>query len=143
MLRELSNPELVLSDHIIIHFLEIKKFLKTDEFSNGLEKWMAYFKYEGKDESIMEIIIKDDPLLQKAHQNYIQFTRNDELVEIYKGRMKWQMDIKSGIMEAEEKGALLEKQNVLIRQLSRKFDLSDVEADRIQGIEDTEKLDAV
>ena len=103
---------------------------------------MAYFKYEGKDERIMEIIIKDDPLLQKAHQNYIRFTRDDELVEIYEGRMKWQSDYKSGILAAEEKRALLEKQNVLIQLLSKKFDLSGAEADRIRGVEDAEKLDA-
>ena len=104
MLREMNVPELVLTDHIIIHFLEIEKFLKTGGFSNSLEKWMAYFKYEGKDEQIMQLIIKDDPLPERAHQNYVQFTQNDELVEIYEGRMKWQSDYKSGMLAAEEKG---------------------------------------
>ena len=60
-----------------IHFLELQKFLKKRKFSSSLEKWMVYFKYERKDKDIMEIIIKDDPLLNKAHQSYIQFTQND------------------------------------------------------------------
>ena len=107
---------------------------------------MAYFKYEGKDEDIMEVIIKDDPLLNKAHQSYIHFTQNDELLEIYEGRMKWQSEYKTGMLYAEEKGIqkgiILDKQDVLVKQLCRKFGLSDEETHKIRDVEDTIKLDA-
>jgi len=36
----------------------------------------------------MEQIIKNDPILTKAHERYAEFTRNDQLMEVYYARMK-------------------------------------------------------
>ena len=58
MLMEKNNPELVLTDHIIIHFLELQKlnFNITKE-QNKLLKWLNYLKGEGKGDKEMEILI--------------------------------------------------------------------------------------
>jgi len=47
-----------------------------------------FFRYEGFQEKIMEQIIKNDPILTKAHERYTEFTRNERLMEIYYARMK-------------------------------------------------------
>ncbi|MGM0675574.1 MAG: hypothetical protein ACQETQ_12845 [Spirochaetota bacterium] len=44
--------------------------------------------------------------------------------------------------KGREEGRVTEKQDVLIRLLSRKFGLTDAERQRIRGVEDTERLDA-
>lgn len=106
LLMEKNNPDLVLTDHLIMHYLELPKFLKNNEFNTRFEKWVAYFKYEGKREELMNIIIKDDPVLSKAHERYTQFTQNDELLEAYEARTKWQLQYKSDLSHAEEQGIL-------------------------------------
>ena len=44
--------------------------------------------------------------------------------------------------KGREEGRLTDKQDVLIRQLSRKFDVSDAERESIRGVEDPDRLDA-
>ncbi len=104
LLCEMRQRELVLTDHLLIHFLELPNFLKREDIKTGFEKWMAYFKYEGQEEGIMETIFGDDPIIMKAHNRYVQFTQNDELLEIYEARLKWQLDHSSDITAAEERG---------------------------------------
>ena len=43
----------------------------------------------------------------------------------------------------ETKGRVTDKQDVLIRLLSRKFDLSDAERESIRGVEDRHDLSAI
>lgn len=94
----------MLTDHIILHFLELPKFEKDRNFASLFEKWMAYFKYEGRREELMETIIKDDPVLEKAHNKYTQFTADDELMQLYEARIKYQLDYNSDIYNAKEEG---------------------------------------
>ena len=44
--------------------------------------------------------------------------------------------------EGRREGRVTDKQDVLIRQLSRKFDVSDAEREMIRGVEDPDRLDA-
>ena len=153
LIREMKNPELILTDHLIIHFLELLKFLKMESFQSRFEKWMAYFKFEGRREEIMETIIKDDEIFSKAHDRYRQFTLNDELMELYEARIKYQLQyntdmayaeekgIEKGIQKGIEKGELLDKQNVLIRQLGKKFGITEDEKTAINTIKDCDVLD--
>jgi len=52
----------------------------------------------------MNTILKDDPILQKAHSEYIKFTHDDELREIYESRLKYKRDHLSLLRNAEKKG---------------------------------------
>jgi predicted transposase/invertase (TIGR01784 family) len=104
MLLEKNNPEICLTEDIVLHFLELSKFEKKDGFNTNLEKWLAYFKYEGEEEAIMRTVIKEDTIFNKAHEEYSRFVQDDEMVTLYEARMKWQLDYNSGMAAAEEKG---------------------------------------
>ncbi|NBC28725.1 MAG: hypothetical protein GVY29_01900 [Spirochaetes bacterium] len=47
-----------------------------------------------------------------------------------------------GREKGRNEGRITDKQEVLIRQLSRKFDVSDAEREKIRGVEDPDRLDA-
>lgn len=93
-----DNPDLVLTDHLFIHFLELPKLVTEKELS-PLDRWLYYFKYEG--EGDMEIVIKDDPVIEKAHREYVKFTNDDRLREIYEGQIEYRRRYESDIEEAE------------------------------------------
>lgn len=116
---EKNNHELVLSDHFTIHFLELPKFLKKQEFKTSLEDWMAFFKYEGQEEEIMKYVIKSNPQIAKAHDKYTAFTMNDEVMEKYEARLKWQRQYNTDLAYAKEKG---ERNNKIQNALAMKKD---------------------
>lgn len=156
-----KDAHLVLTDHLIMHFLELPKFEKSSHFKSSFEKWMAFFKYEGQEEKIMETIIKDDPIIEEAHEKYKSFTQNDELIELYEAKMKWQLQyntdmadaresgykegiekgIEEGIEKGIEKGARKAAQNVAINMLKQGLDveliskITDLSADEINRLD--------
>jgi predicted transposase/invertase (TIGR01784 family) len=101
MLTEKSDKEYILTDHLIIHYLEIDK-IKDQNLKIHLRKWIEYFNKEGKED--MTILLKGDPIIHKAHNAYAKFTGDDNLKEMYEAREKWKLDYQSGLQEAEEKG---------------------------------------
>jgi len=104
VLKEKRHPELELSNHLLIHFIELDKFVKDKDFILAFDKWLAFFRYEGFREEIMEELIKDNPILTKAHKRYTQFTRDERLMEIYHARMKQQADEKTRLSDAKIEG---------------------------------------
>ena len=52
----------------------------------------------------MQIVVKNSEALTKAHKRFKTFTKNDELVELYEARQKYQMDRDTAIGYAEMKG---------------------------------------
>ncbi|MBN2443826.1 MAG: PD-(D/E)XK nuclease family transposase [Spirochaetales bacterium] len=102
VISEKDNPGFVLSDHLIIHFLEMEK--ASGKMKENLDHWIRYFTYEGKEEEAMEVLLHNYPVFTKAHEQYEQFTRNDELRELYEAREKWQRDQISRIKTAERMG---------------------------------------
>ncbi|MDY0133357.1 MAG: Rpn family recombination-promoting nuclease/putative transposase [Desulforegulaceae bacterium] len=105
MLREFSDPELFLSDHLVMHYLELPE-LKGYNKGKQLEKWLYYLKNEGKTEGdeAMRILLKENPEINKAHDKYVAFTRDEELLDAYEAHMKWQRDYNSGIESARREG---------------------------------------
>jgi predicted transposase/invertase (TIGR01784 family) len=151
LLCEKSNPEYVLTDHILLHYLELPKVTKKD-IKMKLYKWLYYLKIEGKEDDTLKILLRDDMDFQKAHKNYVRFTEDEQLRDIYEARMKWERDRNSDLAEAEEKGmekgmekglkqGLEEKQGLLIRLLSKKFKLTEKDQLKIKSVDDREKLD--
>jgi predicted transposase/invertase (TIGR01784 family) len=102
LLFEKNDSELVLTDHLVLHYLELRKY-EDQNLNNKLNRWIYYLKNEGKVEN-MKILLKDDNDMQKAHEEYQRFTEDDQLREIYESRIKWEMDYRSGLVEAEERG---------------------------------------
>jgi len=106
MLHEIIEPENVLTDHIVLHFLELPKFDIT-KHNTKIQKWLTYLKSEGKEEDIMKILIQEDKEIEKAHNIYKKFTKDNEMLELYEAREKFRKDYNSimanKIEEAEER----------------------------------------
>ncbi len=119
---EKNNPELMLTKHLLIHFIELPKFIKESKFNNDFENWLAFFKYEGKREDIMQVVVDDSEIFTKAHNRFTNFTKNDELVELYEARQKWQMDRDTAIGYAEMKGIEKGIEETAVKMLNEGFD---------------------
>ncbi|MDC7234682.1 MAG: Rpn family recombination-promoting nuclease/putative transposase [Spirochaetales bacterium] len=123
MIQDMDNRENVLSDHLQIHFLELPRMI-IDRYRvppKRLQKWMWYLKEEGNlGEDDMNIILKDDPVFEKAHDTFRKFTTDEMLKEKYDARMKWESDRATAIDEAWvdgneqgiEKGRMEEKEQL-------------------------------
>ncbi len=104
------NPKIALTDLIFIHFIELTKLPIDKPISQltNLEKWVYFFLNEGKEDSNMEILIKDNVAITKAHQEYQKFTQDEELRELYWMRVEGQRDIitekEASYQEGMEKG---------------------------------------
>ncbi|MBF9015972.1 MULTISPECIES: Rpn family recombination-promoting nuclease/putative transposase [unclassified Oceanispirochaeta] len=107
MITDLDDPETVLTDHLRIHYLELPR-IKVDPSripADRLNKWAYFFKEEGiLEEDEMKILIKDDPIFEQAHETFNKFTADDELREIYEGRMKFKRDQAQFMSDAREEG---------------------------------------
>ncbi len=156
LLRELKNPDYILTDHIILHFLELTKLSEKIE-DDKLKKWLLFLKYEGKREDLMEILIKEDKDIAKAHEEYKHFSEDEKLRDLYESRLMWQRDyytametareegivkgIQKGREEGREEGEIKKSQSAIIRLLSKKFGISREDEEFIKTINDIEKLD--
>ncbi len=142
---EKDHTKFVLTDHLLLHFLEIPKLenkLKRDK----LNKWLSFFKNEGQKEDIVKILIKDDEDIAKAHAEYQRFTQDEEMLALHESRQKWKHDYNSSMALAEEKGIekgeILDKQNVLVLLITQKFGIKGDEKKFIRSITDKVKLDS-
>ncbi|GAH31581.1 unnamed protein product, partial [marine sediment metagenome] len=84
-----DNSKYILTNYLIKHYIELPKFEKTTDFANDLERWVAFFKYEGKSEEIMQKLIQANPIFAKVHECYENFRLNTELMDSYEARQKW------------------------------------------------------
>ncbi len=68
MLRDIEDPELCLTDHLAIHYLELPKLLDYN-MDNELKKWLYFLKHAGQaqEDENMRILLKENPILNKAH----------------------------------------------------------------------------
>lgn len=103
LLTEKDNTDDVLTDHIVLHYVELPK-LETTELKTALERWMFFLRFEGKSEVDMNILLKDDLSIQKAHNEYKKFTEDEKLRDIYEAREKFRKDYNSDLSEAKRKG---------------------------------------
>jgi len=103
VIREKDSNDLILTDHLSIHFLELPKIEKLLR-NTTLEKWLLYFKYEGSGEETLKTILKDEPVLQNMHSNYKKFTMDDKLRDAYESRKKAEMDQRSMLVSARQEG---------------------------------------
>jgi len=153
MLRELEDPKLILTEHLVIHYLELPEF--TDYSTDRvLDKWLYYLKHEGREEedARMKTLLEENPRLAEAHEKYTAFTRDDELRDAYEARMKWKMDYLSSIVAARqegreegfddghEKGRAEEKFQTIMKL--RRFEMKSPEIAEITGLT-PEKVEAI
>ena len=100
-----NDPELILTDHLYIHFIELSK-LREDYPSelNDLLKWLYFLRDAGKEDTDMKILIKNDDTLEKANKVYDYFTKDESLRRLYDMRIEAERKYLSDIEEAQKKG---------------------------------------
>lgn len=149
MIIEGRDREYVLTDHLILHFLELPK-VEDVEMNSKIARWMLYLKVEGRDSRMLKILLKDDDDLKIAHKKYKTFTSDEKMRSLAMSREKFRRDQLSregnareeGLKQGIEKGELEDKRNVLIRLLELKYGLTEDEKKRIRSVSDFKKLDA-
>ena len=63
--------------------------------------------------------------LESTHKRYKKFTESEEMRDLYEARVKYKRDVAPLINSGREEGKILDKQEILIKQLTRKFGLSE------------------
>ena len=145
VITEGKKREYTLTDHLIIHFLEIPK-IKGRGISSKITNWLLYLKSEGQDKDMLKILLESDEDLKSAHEVYKAFNEDEMLREHALAREKTKRDNrhkqtmarKEGLAEGE----LKDKHTILIRLLSLKYTLSEDEKNKILSVTDLKKLDA-
>ena len=61
----------------------------------------------------MTVLLKDNPVIGKAHKVYQDFTANDELMDIAEAREKWQKDVNTRLHHAKMEGKLEDAEKML------------------------------
>jgi len=135
MLKERINPNRFLSDHLYIHFLEIKKLTKHKNYSK-LELWLNYLKKEGTEDRELMDIINNNPDMSKAHKRYVKFTHDEMMRDLYESKINWQRDQKT-MKESAVKKALAESKKEIARNLLKEgFDIDQIS--RTTGLSNSE-----
>lgn len=104
LLKEKTSNQ-ILTDHLIINFIELKKLDKINN-KNELQEFLYFLKYEGKENKMLDTLIKENGTIGKAHKEYEKFTSDEKLRDLYNSRLKYERDKNSLLYEAEKKGKI-------------------------------------
>ncbi len=92
----------------------------------------------------MRILLKENPNLHQAHEKYVSFTMNPELVDAYEARMKWQLDHDSALDDAlakgREEGSLRSKITIAQKMLDKGYDYGVISECTGMDVTELEKL---
>lgn len=111
LMKEKDEPDKILTDHIMLHFIELPK-LEGDFMQNRLQEWTQYFRNEGKENKIMQTLL-EKPVFSNLNKKFKQFTSDERARDIYEGRMKRISDEKTNIEVAREEGLKEAAKNLL------------------------------
>ncbi len=142
LLTEKENKESILTDDLQINYLELPKFGDTYNIKSRLSLWAWFFRFEGvaEKEEEMEFLLKQDPVMEKAHNVYTTFTEDRRLRELSEARQKRLKDEASRLDSARQEG--LEQGKL---ETARQFKIMGVSVDIISkatglSLEEIEKL---
>ncbi|UML82961.1 Rpn family recombination-promoting nuclease/putative transposase (plasmid) [Leptospira interrogans] len=140
--REESNPDIILTDDVEIHFLELCKFVKRDvrELRNNLEIWLYVLKHTSElEEEEMRILVDKTPDLSKAFTILEQYSNDPQKRNELEAKLKLDRDyaydlaarfeagelqgIEKGIKKGIEKGAEKEKLKSARKMLQKGMDV--------------------
>ena len=109
MIKHIRRNDVVLTEDLSIHFIELDKPVQGKE---RFRRWMEYFRSEGGGDGDMQVLLKDDTILRKAHRLFEGCTQDQELRERALAREKFLRDQLSrmdaarleGLKEGQEEG---------------------------------------
>ena len=89
MLYETNNKKL-LTDHLQIHILELKKF-KYDLLKPDLNCWLKFFTMKDKDdkEAIMSELVKEKTIMEEVQKKYNNFIKDRLMMNEYDKRQAY------------------------------------------------------
>jgi predicted transposase/invertase (TIGR01784 family) len=104
-LREATNPSLILSPVLEIHFVNMVKWRKQREkgFEDPLNRWLAWFDEESPPELIAEVASMDSAIMAASERQHFIILDEDEYDEYWMQR-KVEHDRISGLNGAREEG---------------------------------------
>ncbi|MEI0606777.1 Rpn family recombination-promoting nuclease/putative transposase [Brachyspira pulli] len=84
MIYEMNNKKL-LTDHLQIHIIELKKF-KYNILKSDLNCWLKFFTMKNNKEIIMSELVKEKPIMEEVQKKYNNFIKNSLMMNEYDKR---------------------------------------------------------
>ena len=132
-LRERRSPNLILSDHLAIHLLELPKyggFTVARPPSTALERWVYTLHRAGTGDELMKKIVENDEMIGEAERRYREFVEDPAARRAALERDIWIRDRgqmirdarEEGIEQGREEGEQLMAQQIAARLIARGHD---------------------
>jgi len=109
-LRERNRPEIVLSNHLQMHFLQLYGLLHgrhevLQTVSPKLRRWLNFMAYGGlMEEQEMSQLVENDPLVMQAVAELQRFSSDPAMRELERRRKLWKLEYYSGLTAAKAEG---------------------------------------
>ena len=125
MIYDTKNKRL-LSDHLQIHIIELKKFkFKDKSLTKDLNYWLGFFTTKNM-EAYMSDIVKEKPIMEEAHKRYNNFIRSRLMMSEYEKKEIYQYDKQIMLKDERREGKAegikegIEKRNYTIAKSMKK-----------------------
>jgi predicted transposase/invertase (TIGR01784 family) len=121
-LREDTNPSLILTDALEIHFINMVKWrrqVEKDITKNPLHRWLTWFDMKSPPELVKEVAGMDSAIMA-ANEKQEYLSQDWEERDLYRRRLMAILDYNSGINYAREEGlqkGLRESKEEIARKL--------------------------
>ena len=151
MIYDTKNARL-LTDHLQIHTIELKKFkFKDNNLPKDLKCWLGFFTNKDM-EAYMSEIVKEKPIMEEAHKRYSNFIRSRLMMTEYEKKELYQYDkqisledkrregIKEGRREGRLEGIKNEKYSIAKNLKKSGLDIKFISENTGLSIEEVEKL---
>ena len=149
-IKELETNH-ILTNHLEIHFLELKKFNSNNKLCKDLSDWFEFLNSKDKLEDTMEILVKKNPIMKEVYEEYNKFVNSNDL---YNGYSNYERDyfnvlmlneerikgIEEGIQKGIEQGIEQEKYSLARNMKNKNMDLNLISELTGLSIEKIEKL---
>jgi predicted transposase/invertase (TIGR01784 family) len=116
-IREDTYREVVLTDALEIHFIDMVKFRRLGEKDirkEPLHRWLTWLDKDSP-ERLLEEVVKMDMGIQKAEEKMVHVTRDKEALRAYQMREMALSDWTSGINYAREVGILKGREEGILK----------------------------
>ena len=99
-----TKSEKLLTDHLQIHIIELKKFkFKDNDLKKELNYWLGFFTTKDMEEYMSEIV-KEKPIMEEAHKRYNNFIRSRLMMSEYEKKEIYQYDKQITLKEERQEG---------------------------------------
>ena len=99
-----TKSEKLLTDHLQIHIIELKKFkFKDNDLKKDLNYWLGFFTTNNMEEYMSEIV-KEKPIMEEAHKRYNNFIRSRLMMSEYEKKEIYQYDKQITLKEERQEG---------------------------------------